>query len=765
MGQYRHQKRQTKRESGYNRPDAIVIDQCFLTIQASEPSEAETGSIGEHVPAYSGPAYDGGDIRQNGMPYPVVVNLATAKIAKNPQQMLKDHDPAKAIGHHVPVITATEMRMENGFLSVPNEHQREVVAAAKNGFPWQASIRGPYGKISLLSAGQKRTVNGRTVSGPRFIVDDFLWRETSATGLGANVGGPQFSIIASETCEGEDLVGFNEYCKTCGFDPENMSEDSKTALMAAWKTKFPETAASAGTGNGDLTAAATAAAVGNISAGLDAKLAAFNSNLEASAKAFEDRLAAVQAKELKAAQQRVDMAEVFGASGYDDLRASAIANSWDKERMMLERKVRDFEKAPPTRVDIMAHSGLNADGAPPLNEVVAAALAISGGVKPNELEASGLSQEVINAAESSRMRGLGYHAIIRMALQASGHPEAHSPTISPMEYGRLAGELQARYEFMRASGQIQASQAFSVMNLASITDDAINRSVHARFNAFQSVIPRVAAQMSARDFRPIYNYRVMGGGFLKKLSDSGELEHLKVSDAKFGIEADTQGAILSVPRKYVINDDLGIIKQLGDLLGFKGAQTLERDFHLMILQTALWRTTVGSLKEPINYITGAGSAFGYSAMKDSHHLWSNMQDREGNPINVGPTVLMVQSGSMALDARDLNKSEKVMVRSDNTAKDRTEANVFQGQLNNVVETQWLNHSSMGALKTATGWFQFSDPNVQPMFGVSYLDNVRVPKVETAPGSFNTLGQQMRVIFDYGMGQIDDIGAVFNKGAA
>ena len=72
---------------------------------------------------------------------------------------------------------------------------------------------------------------------------------------------------------------------------------------------------------------------------------------------------------------------------------------------------------------------------------------------------------------------------------------------------------------------------------------------------------------------------------------------------------------------------------------------------------------------------------------------------------------------------------------------------------------------MGPLKTATGWFQLSDPNVQPMFAVSYLNNQRIPMVETAPGSFNTLGQQMRVIFDYGMGQIDDIGAVFNKGQA
>ena len=102
-------------------------------------------------------------------------------------------------------------------------------------------------------------------------------------------------------------------------------------------------------------------------------------------------------------------------------------------------------------------------------------------------------------------------------------------------------------------------------------------------------------------------------------------------------------------------------------------------------------------------------------------------------------------------------------RSDQTT-DQGDVNIFYGMLNNVVPTQWLNHQSMGSLKTSTGWFEFSDPNVQPMFGVVYLNDRRVPIVETAPAAFNQLGQQMRVIFDYGMGQVDDVGGVFNKGS-
>jgi hypothetical protein len=738
----------------------LVID-CSLVIASDDTSE-EMSDGAERLSTYSGVAYNGDDIYQKQLEYPVIVNLATARIAKTPQQMLKDHDPAKPIGHHTPIITATEMRLENGILSVPNAHRDEVAAGAKNGFPWQASIRGRMGKVTLLKAGQTRTVNGRIVTGPRLIADNFLWRETTATGLGANESGPQISISASDDFDGETLMGFDAFVKACGLEASSINEDQKMVLMAAWKAKFPEgeTAASAGTGGSDELLASVGGSVDTILARVDERAKQFQNQLEASAKEYEDRIAKARELELKAASQKAEIAEVFG-NGYQDLQASALAGGWDKGRMTVEKKLRDFEKAPP-KVEIFAHAGLGAEGAPHLNEVLACSLAMgSDAVTGDDLKASGVTENVINEAVSSKWRGIGYHALIRMALQASG--QSIPLHMSPSEYGRVAGELQQRFEFLKASGQLEASGAFSVMNLASITDDAINRAVHARYNAFQSVIPRVAKQMSARDFRPLYNYRVMGGGFLKKLSESGEMDHLKLSDAKFGIEVDTQAAMLAVSRKYIVNDDLGIIKQFGEILGFKGAQTLERDFHIMMLTLAYWRTAAGANGEPINYITGAGSAFGYDAMKVSYDLWSNMQDREGNPINVGPTVLLVQAGSMALNAKDINKSEKVMVRSDNTAKDRTEANVFQGTLNNVVETQWLNHKSMGALKTATGWFQMSDPAVQPMFGVSYLDNVRVPKVETAPGSFNTLGQQMRVIFDYGMGQIDDIGAVFNKG--
>lgn len=113
-------------------PD-ISID-CALDFKASDQSEAIAS--GEPVlPSYSGQAYNGDEIYQPAFPFPLYVNLLTAKVAKNPQQCLREHDASRPIGHHTAVITATGMRLENGVLSVPNAHRDEVAAAAKNGFP------------------------------------------------------------------------------------------------------------------------------------------------------------------------------------------------------------------------------------------------------------------------------------------------------------------------------------------------------------------------------------------------------------------------------------------------------------------------------------------------------------------------------------------------------------------------------------------------------------------------------------------------------
>jgi len=557
------------------------------------------------LPSYSGQAYNGDEIYQPAFPFPLYVNLMTAKVAKNPQQMLKDHDPAKPIGHHTAVITATGMRLENGVLSVPNAHRDEVAAGAKNGFPWQASIRGRMGKVTVLKAGETRVVNGRTVKGPAGIVDNFLWRETTATGLGANESGPQIHIAAS-----------------AGSSP-----------------------------------AGTAA-------------------------------------------------------------PTFFTQSRSRSNHMLSTFSRD--------------------------EVFAAAIAAQA-VGLRALESAGVRPDVLDAATSPEYRGATFHSLIEATLRERNDTVKRSPS-----------ERADLFLQMANKSQLMAAGGFSTINLQSVIDDAVNRVVHTRFRSVPSVITPTCREIDTPNFRGVHSYQLGSGSFLKKLSDSGEIEHMDFSESKTSYEPEDRAGMVSIPRRYIVNDDMSIIKSIGELLGTRGRQTLERDYHRMILG-ATWTSA--------NSISGGTSAFGYSALKLAHQKWAD-QESDGAPIAIGGAVLLVQNGSMELDAKDIQSSEKVMTRADNT-NDRTESNVFHGMLTNVLGTPWFRHRSMGAAASSTAWVEFSDPAVHSMFEVAYLGSPdgegRVPRVDSQSMPFNMAGLQMRVLFSYGIGQVSDVGAVFAAG--
>jgi len=138
---------------------------------------------------FAGVAYNGQIIRQEGIPLPMYVDLATIKaiVSKDgTQPALMNHDSQKAVGHHLPVVATDKLTVSNGRFSVDNMHSREIVAAAADGYTWHASIRGRFDRVTMIKKDQTARVNGRTIDGPAIIAHAMRWRETSFTALGAN---------------------------------------------------------------------------------------------------------------------------------------------------------------------------------------------------------------------------------------------------------------------------------------------------------------------------------------------------------------------------------------------------------------------------------------------------------------------------------------------------------------------------------------------------------------------------------------------------
>lgn len=404
-------------------------------------------------------------------------------------------------------------------------------------------------------------------------------------------------------------------------------------------------------------------------------------------------------------------------------------------------------------------------------EIFAAAISLStGNVTGEQLENEfDVPADVIHEAQSSGYRGIGFHGIIRAAATDAGIPVPHH--ISPNEYYRLATEIQNRYAYL-SSADLKASQGWSTLNLASINENVLNRSIHGRFMKQVSIIPSVAQEAPARDFREHRAYRLYGSDFFQKLGATGEINHLRFSDTGFTNAVDTSAGMVTIPRKAIVNDEIEVFGQVGDAIADTGFDTRERDFCFMLLDAGLWRTAAiaapdGAGKLPANALAaGATSEFGIEALESMDDIIANQRDRGNKPIRVGgEKILLTQSGAMARQAKRIHESEDVMDLASGTkaGKAQPKKNSFYGELEKRVSTQWLNHEEMGGRRTDKAFFLFVDPLHEPFLQVLYLNDRRTPYVETEQAAFNSLGQQMRGYWDYGMAQIGDLGGTYSPG--
>ena len=104
---------------------------------------AAAGADGDGAPAlprFSMIAYTGGLMKVNQWRYPVVVDLAGLSIPSQTRPIRIGHNPDRLVGHSSAIAIDSGRLVAAGVLSIPGADTEKVVAGARNGFPWQASI-------------------------------------------------------------------------------------------------------------------------------------------------------------------------------------------------------------------------------------------------------------------------------------------------------------------------------------------------------------------------------------------------------------------------------------------------------------------------------------------------------------------------------------------------------------------------------------------------------------------------------------------------
>lgn len=160
--------------------NAFAFD-CELSVECSADAEGKPV-----LPRFSMLAYSGGQMNVGGWRYPIVVDLAGLSIPAAKTVIRLGHEANVRIGHTESVEIKDGKLVATGVISATGEHAREVVADAKNGFPWQASIGARVIESEFIGEGKTVIANGRTFDGPMTVIRKAKLKEISFVDLGAD---------------------------------------------------------------------------------------------------------------------------------------------------------------------------------------------------------------------------------------------------------------------------------------------------------------------------------------------------------------------------------------------------------------------------------------------------------------------------------------------------------------------------------------------------------------------------------------------------
>ena len=347
----------------------LLSDPGAISIEAA--ADVAAGESGKpKLPRFSMVAYTGGAMRIAGWRYPVIVDLAGLSIPSQSRPIRFGHDATAGVGHTDSIAVAEGKLVAEGVVSRDTAAAREIVASARNGFPWQASLGASVEQFEFVREDQAVLVNGREFKGPVNVVRRATLGEISFVDMAAD-GNTSASVAASAK-------------------EQTIMEDKEVTQTQQGKVE----AAAQTDGAGKDAAPAVADPVPDI---------------RAAALAETNRIAAIRK---------------VCAGRHVDIEARAIADGWDAGQTELEVLRAERPKAP------AAHIRDNTVD----TDMLAAAVCLSGGMKPGEsgfdpkvLEAAGrrfrtgigLQELIMEAAWANGYQGRSFRSDMEGALQAA----------------------------------------------------------------------------------------------------------------------------------------------------------------------------------------------------------------------------------------------------------------------------------------------------------------------------------------------------------
>lgn len=614
------------RASG-GRSEAIGLTAAVEIQAAAEPKEGESPKR----PRFSINAYNGGVMSVSAFYTPVVVDLKGLKASRKKLPILLDHDSGRIIGQADDIKITAEGVTLGGIITGDDGDAQKVVAHAKNGFEWQASIGATVERREFLEQGKTATVNGREVTGPLIIARAATLRETSFTAIGAD--STTSARVAAHQKAKELDMDFAQWLTANGWNPDDLSDKQRDQLQAAWKAE----------GNNKPTPQVQNDTVDPAA------------EIRAKAAAEAGRIAAIRDICAKNGSPKVKAGEV---EVY--LEAHAIAEGWDATKVELEAIRASRPQAP----------AFNSSRPSASADVLEAATCLAGGLETPE---KFFEEKTLEAADKQFRGRIGLQELMLEAARMNGYT-GH----------RFRGS--EREVFAHAFGGIQAS-GFSTISLSGILSNTANKFILAGFNSIESTWRQIAAIRPVSDFKQITSYRLTGDMEYEQIGPDGEIKHGTVGEQSFTNQAKTYGKMFSLTRTDIVNDDLGALAGIRTKIGRGAGLKLNKVFWGEFLDDSTFFTGGnGNLK------TGTSSALGVDSLTTAEQAFLDQTDPDGDPLGIAPSILLVPN---ALNVTATQLAKDTEIRDTTASKKYTTGNPHAGKFTVVRSSYLSNTNLTG----------------------------------------------------------------------
>lgn len=676
-------------------------------------------------------AYTGGAMQLKGWQYPVVVDVTGIQGIDKSRPVLHAHDPAQRVGHTDKITVAEGQLSASGVISGAGDVAKQICAEADTGFPWQASIGARPLKTEFVPEGKTAQANGQSFNGPLTIARRTSLGEISFVALGAD---DNTSARIAATAAESNTMEFEQWLEAQGIAAAGLTDAGKATLQAAFDAEQDKPA------KGKKKAKKIEAAQEDEPADEPDPI---HARREAEATETErcDRIREICATANPQIEIKAD-----GKSRKVSLQAHAIREGWDVTKVELEA----IRAARPT-----GGPYINTGAGNEMSEAaITAACARSAGIS-EKVAFAGLDDKTKEIAASKKLRGIGLHQAMFIVAQSAGIHVTPGRVDDAFLRAMLHHDQQTAIRAADGGG-------FSTMSLSGITENIMNKGMLEAYAAVPSVVSDIAYETDTNDFKTYKRYRLTGSGTMQNVGPSGEIKNMTLQDETYSNTVSTKGCIIPISRNILINDDMGALVQMPQVIGRQGAIAREKAlFTALLANTGSFFGTGNT-----NYISGATSALSITSLTVAEQKGMEQVDANSDPVMVMLDRILVPP-ALKVTAENLFKADLLIASGLSSTSTRTvepSKNPHAGKYTPIV-SPFLGTVAGLTGSSQTGWYLLGNPAAgMAVLQVGYLRGQRTPIIERGEVDFNTLGMAMRGYYDFGVALLDYRTGVFSAGA-